>query len=726
MSNYPIEALLRPPVEWSSSLAAVSLAAITWRAPDLLMMTHQVAWGVSGGLVIWALWRFYQGWKVVRYQRGLRQSRKYTVPVSALNPDPRGLFLGRGFLWTAQHTQRLWDATRAENRRFVEPAGKKQREAAFLESGLPAIHGVGLREGDTTIVLPHAERQGHLFYLGTTGVGKTRALELAVCQDIRRGHPVICLDPKGDPDLFRCLHREAQRAKRPFYFFHLGYPEHSARYNPIGRFARITEVASRVAEQLPGQGNAAAFRQFAWLFTHLISQALFALGERPDYRKTLQYMSNIDPLLVRYFEHWLDRQGPPNWRSRIDSSESGKKPQIPRHLQNRDLRAIQLVRFYKEHELYDPVADGLRRAFEYEKTFFDKISVAVQPLLEKLLAGQVGELVNPDYHDVDDPRPILDWPSVVRQRAVVYCGFDALTDSEVATAVSQGMLADLVALAGEFYKHGLGAQQAVPEAVPETCVHIDEFAEAARGREIIQALNKGRGAGLRFALYAQTLADIAAGFGNQDQAKQVIGNVSNTLIMLRVADLETAELLTKRLGKVEVNMLMQDSGALDSSNPESSVHFTSSTRDRLTTQLVPLLEPGHLMQLPRGHAFVLMRGGQVYKVQFPEITGAPPRLPRDLEQIARDMAQRYQQIAGAGLQSSDSINHAALQQPPSSRSEWLPEDEPSPAPPVRVQRPPKKKKAPASPPEMQWAAQASQWYGSAPETDEHHAGGGDS
>ena len=170
---------------------------------------------------------------------------------------------------------------------------------------------------------------------------------------------------------------------------------------------------------------------------------------------------------------------------------------------------------------------------------------------------------------MDDPRPILDWPSIVRQRAVVYCGFDALTDSEVAAAVAQGMLADWVGYAGELYKHGLSEQQAVPEAVPETCLHLDEFAELARGPEIIQALNKGRGAGLRFSLYTQTLADIAAGLGNRDRAGQVIGNVSNTLVMLRVADLDTADLLVKRLGKVEVDMLMQVSGATDSSDPDS-------------------------------------------------------------------------------------------------------------------------------------------------------------
>ncbi|MCB1776071.1 MAG: hypothetical protein KDI50_01420 [Candidatus Competibacteraceae bacterium] len=88
----------------------------------------------------------------------------------------------------------------------------------------------------------------------------------------------------------------------------------------------------------------------------LVGIPLFALGERPNYRKTLQYMNHIDPLLGRCFEHWLD------------------------------------------------------------------------------------------------------WPSVVRQRAVVYCGFNALADAEVAAAVSQGLLADLVAYAGEIYKHGLSVR----------------------------------------------------------------------------------------------------------------------------------------------------------------------------------------------------------------------------------------------------------------------------
>ena len=130
--------------------------------------------------------------------------------------------------------------------------------------------------------------------------------------------------------------------------------------------------------------------------------------------------------------------------------------------------------------------------------------------------------------------------------------------------------------------------------------------------------------------------------------------------MLRVADLDTAELLAKRLGKVEVNMMMLVSGATDSSEPDSPVHFTSNMQDRVSTQTVPLLEAGYLMQLPRGHAFVLMAGGQLYKVQFPEIATTRRALPRDLDAIAQDMESRYQRAKGVEIRPEDSINRAAL------------------------------------------------------------------
>lgn len=120
------------------------------------------------------------------------------------------------------------------------------------------------------------ERVGHMLVIGTTRVGKTRLAELLITQDIRRKNAagehevVIVFDPKGDADLLRRMYAESHRVGRQdnFWVFHLGWPDISARYNAVGRFSRISEVASRVAGQLSGEGNSAAFREFAWRFVN--------------------------------------------------------------------------------------------------------------------------------------------------------------------------------------------------------------------------------------------------------------------------------------------------------------------------------------------------------------------------------------------------------------------------------------------------------------------------
>ncbi|MDC4269071.1 conjugative coupling factor TraD, PFGI-1 class, partial [Acinetobacter baumannii] len=127
--------------------------------------------------------------------------------------------------------------------------------------GLPRLHGIEPDEVDVS--LPLGERVGHSLVLGTTRVGKTRLAELFVTQDIRRKNAdgehevVIVIDPKGDADLLKRVYVEAKRAGREgeFYVFHLGWPDISARYNAVGRFGRISEVATRVAGQLSGEGN---------------------------------------------------------------------------------------------------------------------------------------------------------------------------------------------------------------------------------------------------------------------------------------------------------------------------------------------------------------------------------------------------------------------------------------------------------------------------------------
>ncbi|WP_041363997.1 type IV secretion system DNA-binding domain-containing protein [Methylomonas methanica] len=170
--------------------------------------------------------------------------------------------------------------------------------------GKPQIHAVELKEQAVSMDL--RERVGHTLVLGTTRVGKTRLAELLITQDIARGDTVIVFDPKGDADLMKRMVAEAKRAGRSqdLYLFHLGYPEISCRYNAIGNFSPITEVATRLTNPLPSTGNSAAFREFAWRFTNMIAVALVKMG-KPDSKESSNLVGmDFDTVIFSPFKEW--------------------------------------------------------------------------------------------------------------------------------------------------------------------------------------------------------------------------------------------------------------------------------------------------------------------------------------------------------------------------------------------------------------------------------------
>jgi conjugative coupling factor TraD (SXT/TOL subfamily) len=216
-------------------------------------------------------------------------------------------------------------------------------------------------------------------------------------------------------------------------------------------------------------------------------------------------------------------------------------------------------------------------------------------------------------------------------------GLDALSDAEVAAAVGNSMFADLVSVAGHIYKFGIddGLPDASNAKVPIN-LHADEFNELM-GDEFIPMVNKGGGAGVQVTAYTQTLSDIEARIGNRAKAGQVIGNFNN-LFMLRVRETATAELLTKQLPKVEIYATSIVSGATDSSDTEGATAFTSNTQDRVTSTSMPLIEPAHVMALPKGQCFALVEGGQFWKIRMPLPAPDPDEaMPQDLRRLAEYM-----------------------------------------------------------------------------------------
>jgi conjugative coupling factor TraD (TOL family) len=693
MSRYPLEALLRPPVELWSALAASAVGTIALLAPWSLMMPPGLAHGTAAALFALAVWRGRQGWQVLRYQRHLRQLPEYHIRAAQIPVSRSKLFIGRGFRWTQRHTQRLRDTLRPEVARYLEPnrlyRWARQAEIAweskpFLDGlarglrsrvwwnplrplpavgGLPALHGVEPDEQNVWMNL--SDRVGHTLVLGTTRVGKTRLAEVLITQDIHRGDCVIVFDPKGDADLLRRIFAEAARAGRAdaFLLFHLGYPQVSARYNAIGHFSRITEVATRIANQLPSEGNSAAFKEFAWRFVNIIARALVALGRRPDYTQVRRYINDIEPLFVEYAQAHLSAKGPPGWQAALSAAgEQTKDKNLPSAMRGRNPKAVAIARYIQDLDLYDPVLDGLASAFKYDKTYFDKIVSSVGPLMEKLTTGPIAELISPNLDNLEDTRPVLEWMDVIKRRAIVYVGLDALTDTTVASAVGNSMFADLVSVAGHLYKHGVSDRSEQGEIIPgpkppAISLHADEFNELI-GDEFVPLLNKAGGAGFQVTAYTQTWSDVEARIGNRAKAGQVAGNF-NSLIMLRVKELATAEMLINQLPMVDVLTSTSVSSVDDSSEPASGVDFRSKNEDRLSTTEVPLLTAADLISLPKGQAFALLEGGRLWKIRIPlPATADDKSLPKDVEAIARAMAARYRRPAdGLGLAESSAGAH---------------------------------------------------------------------
>ncbi|SCZ40050.1 MULTISPECIES: type IV conjugative transfer system coupling protein TraD [unclassified Pseudomonas] len=683
--NHGIETLLRPAVELYSVAACSSGAILCITAPWSLALAPAIGAAAACAFAVLGVIRLNQACTVLRYRRQMRRLPRYMMTSREIPVSHQRLFVGKGFRWDQRHTHRLMQTYRPEFRRYVEPSilyKWARRLEARLEfsphplsqlprltgwdhplnpmrplppvGGMPRLHAVELQELDVS--LPLGERVGHTLVLGTTRVGKTRLAELFISQDIRRGEVCIVFDPKGDAELLKRMYVETQRAGRDdeFYVFHLGQPTISARYNAIGRFGRITEVASRIAGQLSGEGNSAAFREFAWRFVNIIARALVELGQRPDYLLIQRHVINIDALFIEYAAHFFAEKAPKAWDVIVQLEARINEKNTPRHMMGREKRVVAIEQYLAQARLYDPVLDGLRSAVRYDRTYFDKIVASLLPLLEKLTTGEIAHLLAPDYTNLNDSRPIFDWMEVMRKRAVVYVGLDALSDAEVASAVGNSMFSDLVSVAGHIYKFGVdfGLDKAVADKKIPINLHADEFNELM-GDEFIPMINKGGGAGIQVTAYTQTLSDIEARIGNRAKAGQVIGNFNN-LFMLRVRETATAELLTNQLPKVEVYTASVMSAATDSSDPHGNTAFTSNTQDRVTATSVPMIEPAHVVALPKGQAFGLIEGGQLWKIRMPLPAPDPDEvMPRDLQMMASYMRKRY-------VAADDWLNLAAL------------------------------------------------------------------
>lgn len=681
--HQPLEALLRPPVEWMTSLSAWLVAFLYMDHPHWLLVSAKQAELLAFSLTIFGAYRFREGYRVYRYQRHLKRMPTYIMTSQQLPVSQHQLFLGRGFLWTAQHTQRVRDLDLSYNLHYKNPSKMKswarhkefqwenkrwlKHTAKLLKKdhwanpfrpyppigGEPCLHGVSVHE--TAICTSLTDRAGHMAVIGTTGVGKTRFAEILIGQDIRRGDVVIVLDPKGDADLLKRMIIEAKMAGREddLLVFHLGFPAASCRYNPLGYFTKITQVATRVTNALSSSGDGAAFKDFAWKYVNLVAKTLVALGVKPTYKLINFYITKLDYLFIRYseyffpnqdtqFEQWIQNYISRNTKADKERTGETKQP-------TRQQAIIAYTKDYMEcrnqanlQTISNDLIMDLFAACRLDKTYYDKITASVGPLLEKLTSGEVADLLSPDYEDLQDERPIFDWLQVIRHKKIVYIGMDALTDTVVSSAVGNAILTDLVSVSGHLYKynlnHGFTGLIANEMKLPSVRLHADEFNEII-GDEFIPILNKARGSGFNATVYTQTWSDVVARLGSESKAGQVAGNL-NTIVMFRTKEEKTVEMLLSQLPTVPIMRVIPASSSADTAHGEDGVYYRSTNEDRFTHSDQRLIEQNDVLNLPKGQAFCLLEGGKLYKLRMPLPDARDDEIPEGLKKLLERMTAR--------------------------------------------------------------------------------------
>lgn len=513
-----LDGYLRPTFELRTIAYTAITAPLVWIYSDFLGFT--LFWKIVfiGLMIATSIPRIKSAIFIKRYQTALNVIDAYITTSDKIEWTPKRQWIGRGFAYTAEDAQRVWDASKTNYKKYYELprfvkwfrfnelrverrrgthktlthklqryiAGKtsQQNFRIFIWSvrnlykplppvgGNPITHATGF-DRETEIYMDQEDRVGHGICFGQSRTGKTVWLRSQISQDMARKDGACgVFDPKTDLELLGIMWSEAKRLNREedFYVFLLGDPEISARYNAIASFSRLTAIAGRIANQMSGGGDGQVFKDFAFNFMTYVAAAQLDMSERPTFETMKRDIEDLEGLFNRYGRFLMKRDNP----SFYEELQDLEKPKFKQNhkgdlveeklkmgaMKGRDYKTVITDKltsdFYERNpSQINKYFEGLRSTMKNDGQYVSKLTASLIPLLTKLTSGQIAEIISPNYRNTKDLRRTFSWDKIIQRKAIFYVGLSSMQDEVVADAVGTSFFSDLVAKAGEINLQGV-------------------------------------------------------------------------------------------------------------------------------------------------------------------------------------------------------------------------------------------------------------------------------
>ena len=596
---------MRSAVGWAVAALATGVSSAALGTPMIPAII-----GLTGAAGL-ATYRYRQGYPVYRRLKAIQsegllwfEPEDRVLESFEAAYEKQAMWYGRGFDWTTEISEKLYYLL-GPGESLVKPMEHRVTTDVGDFNGKYWLHHL---DDEMDVPLPLDALKGQTLIVGTTRAGKTRLYDTLINQCIRRGEPVIIIDPKGDKELAENARRvcESLGAPERFCYFHPAHPEKSVAMDVMASWNRATGLASRIAALLAagGDANSDPFVSFGWRVLNNFIHGLLILGNKPTLKsmRSLVEGDGKSFVLAVLKEYAIQHNAS---SASLHAYLTGKDGKIAESVQN---QLDGYKRFYREvlsKEHPSSELEGLMADEEHDKEHFGKMIVSLTPLLAMLTSHPLDTLLSPDPKTFDGR--IVNSKRVIDQDLVLYMGLDTLSDAAVGQAIGSIILADLASTAGDIYNY--------KEPKPVN-IFVDEGAEVMN-QPLIQLLNKGGGALFRVFLATQTLSDIAARLGSKDRANQVIGNTNNTII-LRIIDADTQKYAADKMGEADIRRMATNYGHGVSPAPHDAMNGTYS--ESLTLTKGYRFPPDLFGSLPPLHFMAVFAGGRIMKCRVPIIT----------------------------------------------------------------------------------------------------------